>query len=168
MWAVSVVQPVLLVGEVGVGKTSLVDAVGGCHFQFINVISLNLTSNGISLSKLNIFRGSSLTTERSNLYVLYMTLDQERTENGSLFQQNLVDLDHFFNILMLRRILGPTTSSPTLQVSMSLLKLPGIVTPHIPGCCQAKSWQNRTWADLAYRYCLLWCTMYCVVLKCTV
>ena len=114
------------------GKTSLVDAVGGCHFQFINVISLNLTSNGISLSKLNIFRGSSLTTERSNLYVLYMTLDQERTENGTLFQQNLVDLDHFFNILMLRRILGPITSSPTLQVSMSLLKLPGIVTPPYP------------------------------------
>ena len=61
--AVAVGQPVLLVGEVGVGKTSMVDGVGGHHFHFIIVINFDFSDNGISLSTLNIFRGSSLTSD---------------------------------------------------------------------------------------------------------
>ena len=61
--AVAVGQPVLLVGEVGVGKTSMEDGVGGHHFYFIIVINFDFSDNGISLSTLNIFRGSSLTSD---------------------------------------------------------------------------------------------------------
>ena len=61
--AVAVGQPVLLLGEVGAGKTIMVDGVGCYHFHLVNVINFDLSNNGISLSTLNIFRGSSLTSD---------------------------------------------------------------------------------------------------------